>query len=456
MREREGGAAEAVGAVSEIDQQQRRITGVGAQHRHEAQAYVLDRRERGDDERYRRDHLVGARAVAPGGGHGQRVLPHRDRDAQRGAELHRHRLHRIEQVRILARLPAGGHPVRRQHHPIDARHIRRGDVRERFGHRHPGRRPRVEQRDRGTLSHRHRLAGEAAKAAQRYRAVGHRHLPRPHHLVAGHEPADAAVADGDEEGLVRHRRHAQHPLQGRADVDPAGVEPSPHRRHAHRVAMHPREVAEQDGHRHGDRDRIERRVVDPEEPAPGRLSHVRPRTALALAQRGEVGDPARVDGQDVAFLGFVAPDLERRHRGVVAGDGAQLEPSAASGAVHQLGQGVGQPSRPDVVDGEDGVVRAELPAAIDDLLAAALHLGVPALHGGEVERLVAAPRFTGGRGPAAEADEHRRPAEHDDAGARRDGGLPDLVRADVADPARDHDGLVVAVDPPGAPGDRAA
>ena len=99
------------------------------------------------------------------------------------------------------------------------------------------------------------------------------------------------------------------------------------------------------------------------------------------------------------------------------------------------------------MDGEDRVVRAELPAAVDDLLAAALHLGVLALHGGEIEPLVTAPRCAGGRGAAAETDEHCRSAEHDEAGARRDGGLPDLVRADVADPARDHDGLVVAVHP---------
>ena len=97
------------------------------------------------------------------------------------------------------------------------------------------------------------------------------------------------------------------------------------------------------------------------------------------------------------------------------------------------------------MDGEDRIVRAELPAAIDHLLAAALHLGVLALHRGEVEQLVTAPRSVGGRGAAAEADEHRRSAEHDKAGARLDGGLANLIGTDVADPARNHDGLVVAV-----------
>ena len=99
------------------------------------------------------------------------------------------------------------------------------------------------------------------------------------------------------------------------------------------------------------------------------------------------------------------------------------------------------------MDGEDRIVRAALPAAIDDFLAAALHLGVFALHGSEVERLLVALRAAGGRGAAAEADAHGGPAEHDETRPRCDGGFGDLVGADVAHPAGDHDGFVVTVDP---------
>jgi hypothetical protein len=94
------------------------------------------------------------------------------------------------------------------------------------------------------------------------------------------------------------------------------------------------------------------------------------------------------DGEDVAFLGLVAPDLERRHAGLVVGDGAELEAAAAAAVVDEFGQGVGDAAGADVVDEGDGVVVAERPAAVDDLLAAALHLGVVALDAGEIEVLV--------------------------------------------------------------------
>ena len=447
VRERERGAAQAVRAESQIDQQQRRFADVGTQHRHQAQACILDRCERRDDERQRRDDPADARVVAPGGAHGQRILSHRNREAERRAQLHRHRLHRIEQVRVLAGLATGGHPVRRQHHPIDARDVGRDDVRERLRHRHPGCRTRIEQRQRRALPHGDRFPCESMESAQRDRAVGDRHLPRTHHLVAGDEPADGAIADGHQERLVGHRGHAQHPLQCLADVDSTRVERPANGGKPSRVAMHSREIAEQGRHRHGDRRGVESGVVHLQMPVPRRFSDLRPRTALALAQRGELGDAARVDGEDVALLGLVAPDLERRHSGIVAGNGPQLDPSAPSGAVDQFGKCVGQPPGADVVNGENRIVGAELPAPVDDLLAAALHLRVLALHRREIERFLAAPRRARRRGAATETDEHRRSPQHDESGARGNGSLVNLVRTDVADPSRDHDGLVVAVVP---------
>ena len=445
--ERERGSAEPVRSVPEIDEQQRRLADVRAQHRHQAQACILDRCERGDDRRDRRDHLALARVVAPRRAHRQRVLPDRDRDAEGGAELHRHRLDRVEEIGVLPRLPAGGHPVRRKHHAPDVRHVRGRDVGERLRHRHPAGRPRIEQGERRAFSHRHRLPRALVEAAQGDRAVGDRHLPGTHHLIAGDESADGAVADGHQERLVRHRRHAQHPFQGGTDLESAGVERPPRTGHADGVAVHAREIAEQGRHRHRDRGGIEFGVTHFQLPDPRRFTHVRPRASLALAQRREFVDAPGVDGEDVAFLGLVAPDLQRRHPGVVAGDGAKLDPSTPSCAVEQLGQRVGQSAGAHVVDGEDQVVRTPLPAAIDHLLAAALHLGVLALHGGEVEQLLSAARSAGRRGAAAEADAHGGSAQHDETRARRDVGLADLVGADAADPARDHDGLVVAVDP---------
>ena len=55
--------------------------------------------------------------------------------------------------------------------------------------------------------------------------------------------------------------------------------------------------------------------------------------------------------------------------------------------MHQLRQGVRQAAGADIVDRQDRVVLAQLPAAVDDFLRAPLHLGVAALHRVEIERL---------------------------------------------------------------------
>ena len=94
-------------------------------------------------------------------------------------------------------------------------------------------------------------------------------------------------------------------------------------------------------------------------------------------------------GHDIAFLCFVAPDFHGRHARVGVWHVAQLETCAARGIGGQLRQRVGQSARADVVDEAHRVDVAERAAAVDDLLATPLHLGVVALHRGEVELGVA-------------------------------------------------------------------
>ncbi len=64
----------------------------------------------------------------------------------------------------------------------------------------------------------------ALVVGERHRHVAHRHLPRSHQLIAADETADGAIADGDEKGLVGHRRQAQHAVRGLAQDQRAGVE----------------------------------------------------------------------------------------------------------------------------------------------------------------------------------------------------------------------------------------
>ena len=48
--------------------------------------------------------------------------------------------------------------------------------------------------------------------------------------------------------------------------------------------------------------------------------------------------------------------------------------------MRQLGQGVGQAARSDIVYGQDGIGLAQLPAAVYDFLRAPFHFGIAALH----------------------------------------------------------------------------
>ena len=142
-----------------------------------------------------------------------------------------------------------------------------------------------------------------------------------------------------------------------------------------------------------------------------------------VADRRNVPRSVRGDRQHVALLRLVAPDLERRQRRVGARDPTKVDPRAAPAILHQFGQRVRQPAGADVVDEANRIAVAELPAAIDHFLAPVLHLGVVALDRREIEVGVArAGRHRRGRA-AAEADEHRRTAEHDEQRARRDVAL---------------------------------
>src|SRR5690606_15467305 len=138
------------------------------------------------------------------------------------------------------------------------------------------------------------------------------------------------------------------------------------------------------------------------------------------------------------------PDFQRAHARLVVGHVAQLEAAAAPGVVDQFREGVGQAAGTHVVDELDRVALAQLPAAVDDLLAATFHLRVFALHRGEVQVRGAGAGGHGGGRAAAQADEHGRTAEDDQLAADRDVLLLDMLFTDVAHAAGQHDRLVVA------------
>ena len=91
-----------------------------------------------------------------------------------------------------------------------------------------------------------------------------------------------------------------------------------------------------------------------------------------------------------------------------------------------------------------GLRVAERRAMVDDLLRAALDLGVAALHRIEVELGGVGAGRHRARRAAAHADAHARPAELDQQRAGRELDLVRLRRGDRAQAAGDHDRLVIA------------
>src|SRR5690606_7159343 len=216
--------------------------------------------------------------------------------------------------------------------------------------------------------------------------------------------------------------------------------------YAPRLPRHLRRPPEQDVHRHVDRNVVDAdaRVAHDELALRGELADDGIRAALALAEPLEDREIRGLDRQHVALLRLVRPELHRAHAGLVARHAREIDDRAAARVVDDLGHGVREAAGADVVDRRDRVLLAERPARIDDFLRAALHLGIAALHRREIERLLAFAGLLRRRGAAAETDQHRRPAEHDELRARAGLALLDLHGAHVADAPRDHDRLVIA------------
>ena len=117
----------------------------------------------------------------------------------------------------------------------------------------------------------------------------------------------------------------------------------------------------------------------------GRFANHRVRRAFAAAQLIKQRQLLRRDRQHITFLRFVTPDLQRAHARLIAEDIAQLEFTAASAVADQFRHRVRQTAGADVVDKQNRVGVAQLPAAVDNFLATTFHFRVVALYGGEIE-----------------------------------------------------------------------
>ena len=443
---REARAAEALLAGTKVQQEQRGIACFLRDVRRERAAHIAHRRKRRDNERHRRPHRLfsGSALFRPTRAHGQRVLADGNGDIQRRAQFHAHCANGVEQRGVLGFVAAGRHPVGRQFHVTDGAHIRCHDIGERLRHGHaPGGRT-GQQRQRRPFAHRHGFTGIRAEAGRGDRYVRYRHLPGPDHGVAVDETTHAAVANGDEEGFICHRGQVQQAIQRFAYRDADGRQRRRHSLHAACTARHLRRLAEQhlDRQLHG---RIaEVRVVHLQQAVRRGVADDGEWTTLTRAQCGELVDTLRGQHQHIAFLAFVAPQLERRHARLVVQDAAQIDAAAQVAVGHGFRHGIRKTTGAHIVDEQDGVCIAQRPAGVDDFLRAALHFRVATLHGGEVQVGAARAAVHGRSRTTTQADEHGRAAQHDDGGARRDVALLDVFAPNVAKATRQHDGLVVA------------
>ena len=176
----------------------------------------------------------------------------------------------------------------------------------------------------------------------------------------------------------------------------------------------------------------------------GGCAHHGKRAALARANAAEGFQIFFENGQHIALLRFVAPNLHRAQTVLFQRHIAQFKHRAAPGIVYQFGKGVGEAARAHVVDRHNRVGRAQLPAAVDHFLRAPLDFGVAALHRVEIQiGLVGAGVHARSRA-AAQADEHAGAAELDEQCAFGDFVFMRLLRLNATQAAGEHNRLVVA------------
>ncbi len=440
----QGGGAEALLAVAKVDEDKVGFTKIAAQLRGDSVAHVLDPGKGGDEQGERRGDALLLAILLPAGLHGHGVLAHRNGDAKGRAELLAHRLDRLVETGIFPRVTGSGHPVGGELDPLEGTDVSRCQVGQGLGHRHTGGSGVGEQRHRGAFAHGHGFAMVAVVGSGGDGAIGHRDLPGADHLVAVDQTGHAAIADGDEEGFLRHGGQTQYPLGGVAEGDAIQLQCLALGRQARYVAVHLGGLAQQHVQRQIDGVVVKVIIRESEMLLFGGGTDDGIGCTLALAQGLEQRQLVLGDGQYVTLLGFVAPDLQRAHARLVIRDGTQIETAPAIAVAHQLRHGVGEAAGAHVVNKDDGVVVPQLPAAIDHLLAAALHLRVVTLHRGKVEILGGLTGGHGGCRAAAQTDVHGRSPQHDEGRAHRDLPFLDVLGTDVADAARQHDGLVVA------------
>ena len=429
----------------------------------ERAAHIFYRGKGAHDQAHRRyDFLRRAIWRLPLRAHGQRIFPHGNGNTQLRAQLHAHGLHGAVQVGVFARFAASGHPVGAEFDPRQVNGSRQ-QVGDALGHGHAARCRRIQYGQRCALAHAHGLARHAGVVGQRDSAVGHRHLPGANHLVAVRQAAHGTVANGDKKTLAGHRGMAQHPGDGVLQGDVSRIQRLPLMGNGLHIALHFGRFAQQHIHGHlhrvlgvgrligyfadrlrGARIAFQVHITHYQVASLGRDAHYGKGATLALAESLELRQALGRNGQHVTLLAFVAPNFLGRQAAFFQRDAAQIKARATARVVHQLRESIAQAACAYIVNRQNGVGLPQSPAVVDDFLRAAFYFGVAALYRIEVQmRGIGATAHGAGRA-ATHANTHARAAQlHQQRACRK----ADFVRQsgiNRAQPARNHDGLVVA------------
>ena len=229
------------------------------------------------------------------------------------------------------------------------------------------------------------------EAHQRDGAVGHGGLPRAHHLVTVRHAAHSAVADGNQEVFRGHGGQAQYAVRAFLQIVLGGGKRLCRLLLRFVGARGFGRFAQQYVQRQIHGAVAEQFVAHLQTAVVRCRAHHGKRAAFAFADGAEFIQIFGQDGQNVPLLRFVAPDLQRRHAVFFQRHIAQFKNGTAPRVVYQFWEGVGQAARAHVVNGDNRVALAELPAAVDDFLRAPFDFGIATLHGVEVQiRAVAA------------------------------------------------------------------
>ena len=279
----------------------------------------------------------------------------------------------------------GRHPVGGEFDITELTDGGRSNVGDGFRHRHATGGRRIDQCQRGALTHRHGFTGFVERSGGGDGTIGHRHLPGANHLVSCHQTGNTAVTNGDQELFTGNSRQAQYPLCCISQRHILQVQLWQLQGLTLKAALHFGWFAKQ--HTHGQIHwfAFKMTIFNGQMVFSQGFTHNSIRGTFTAAELIKQFKAVWRNRQHITFLCLVTPDFQRAHTGFSIGNSTQIKQTAAFTILDQFRQGVGQTTGTHVMDKADGVFVTHTPAAIYHFLRPAFNFGVFTLYRGKVQ-----------------------------------------------------------------------